>query len=831
MDTMQNIEQLMKEVTEYREKNKLAFFVGAGVSKMSDYPSWAELVLSMATEIGYDSYKRDDKGNPSLSAEEFLKIPQMYFNSKKETAYLEKVKKLLNVKKQPNNIHKLIMKLNPYHLLTTNYDDLLEQTANMFGINYSVINADKKVAKTATQRYILKVHGDFENNNFVLKESDYLNYERDFKLMDTVMKTIMATNLIVFIGYQLNDYNIKLIMNWVQNVQGESFVEPIFIYTDPEKLRDIDVEYYKKRGLRIICAYEMCESEHDEYYKRYKAVLNKMLLYKDTPTNNTSESIIDYLYDSLIPLDEIKYLRADDFIRVFAGQSIDKINMINDNIQKPFFSILYKAYDSKSILAPEYADKIEYIMNRIRTSGIVGCYTREMTYVDTSNLRIKDNAFYSDYGKIEKGIVKYDDSIEGLYNKAYDLCVLGKLEEAYHIYIKVLEMCKDEAKWIYFFFTQINLKYVVTIIKNIESLTKGFNGIMYFGKQLELFDPDFLEEIGLSETYVDMPADIKKYSFLKRLSSPNFYSEDIVRLYEENYNIASDIAKSNITIAGAASYDKSEILMNDAVNFVYNNRLVFSVFNEHKKFVRTTMHTYLKGKAARMKIEADEARYIRDEKFEITYQEMLLLIKNFKFEELRFLTSEIDLFQFDVAAEERSKFEDYVEYTMDYYKNNFLSTIEGDKINMYILVKEEIKSMSYLALFFLKDKEVYEKYIRFFMEAMPEKELEYMKRLVILNLIKERTSEIDETIISVVDDMLVDKIQFCLENSNRILLEHWAPIVKQYSDWMGAAFPDFKSGRLTNICSGEFGLADKRFLELLSPIVTIQEIKVKSEVY
>ena len=51
----------------------------------------------------------------------------------------------------------------------------------------------------------------------------------------------MATNMIVFIGYQLSDYNIKLILNWVQNVQGDSFIKPVFIYTDPEKLSDINI--------------------------------------------------------------------------------------------------------------------------------------------------------------------------------------------------------------------------------------------------------------------------------------------------------------------------------------------------------------------------------------------------------------------------------------------------------------------------------------------------------------------------------------------------------------------------------------------------------------
>ena len=72
----------------------------------------------------------------------------------------------------------------------------------------------------------------------------------------------MATNMIVFIGYQLSDYNIKLILNWVQNVQGDSFIKPVFIYTDPEKLSDISIDHYKKRGLRIICAYDYASLIH-----------------------------------------------------------------------------------------------------------------------------------------------------------------------------------------------------------------------------------------------------------------------------------------------------------------------------------------------------------------------------------------------------------------------------------------------------------------------------------------------------------------------------------------------------------------------------------------
>lgn len=814
----EDINQIIKEVNKYREEEKLAFFVGAGVSKMSGCPSWSELVLSMAEEIGYESYKVDKSGNPILSSEELLKIPQMYFNEKKELAYLEKVKKQLDVKRKPNDIHKLIMRLNPYHLLTTNYDDLLEQSANMFSINYSVINSDKKVSETSTQRYILKVHGDFENNNFVLKESDYLNYEYNFKLMDNLVKTIMATNMIIFIGYQLNDYNIKLILNWVQNVQGNSFIKPVFIYTDPDELDNISIDYYKERGLRIICAYDLCKK--GDYFDRYKAVLERLLFYVEEPTDNTIESIIDYLYGKIFPLDEVQYLRANDFIGMFEGQSIDKINMINRNKQNPVFAMFYEAYDKKENLSPVYLNKAEYIMQRITLSGIIGCYTNGKTYIDMRHLKIWDNVFYENYEEIESNIGSYGYSIGELYNRAYDLCMFGRLEEAYYIYIDLLTKCREEKRWMYYFFTQINLKFLSQLIRQINEITNGLHGITYFGKKLELFEPKLLDDIGLIQAYTDLPAEIRKYSFLKKLAANNYYSEDIVKLYEENYKISLDISVNNVTLFGAASYDHSEILFKDAVNFIYNNRIIFSVFSEHKRFVRTSMHTYLKGKAERMNIVPHNKKFIREEKFELTCQDILLLLKNFKFKELQFLTKEIDLRKFVVDCTERKKFEKYVENIISFYMNNFNGSVDGDRINMYILIKDEIKSMCYLALYFIENKEVLKKYINFFMESMPEQELDYKERLWVLDLISPNKSDIDETIKNVMENLLIKKVQFCMKNSNQNLLQHWKGIMKMYSNWLSEKYPDFKSKKLTQIFyNGEFTNDEIIFLENLLPII------------
>lgn len=233
--------KLIYEIKKYSSQGKLSVFVGAGVSRLSGFPSWNALVQSMADEIGY-AYNSDSVGYALFSPDELLKIPQIYYVEKGKDVYRKKVEKDFQKDCRTNIIHDLIMSLKPHHILTTNYDTLLEQAACKFGRNFSVVNADHVVSKAETTNYILKVHGDF-SEEFVLKEEDYLNYENNYVLIDKIMKTIFATNLVIFIGYGLNDYNIKLILNWVKNVQSDSFVKPIFISTvKGYKIMNLDIK-------------------------------------------------------------------------------------------------------------------------------------------------------------------------------------------------------------------------------------------------------------------------------------------------------------------------------------------------------------------------------------------------------------------------------------------------------------------------------------------------------------------------------------------------------------------------------------------------------------
>ena len=116
--SLMNDEKLFADIKCYTEMGKLSVFVGAGVSRLSGYPSWYSLVQSMADEVGC-TYTKDKKGNGVFTPEELLKIPQIYYLNKGKDIYRAKVEQGFENSCIPNEIHHLILSLQPNHILTT----------------------------------------------------------------------------------------------------------------------------------------------------------------------------------------------------------------------------------------------------------------------------------------------------------------------------------------------------------------------------------------------------------------------------------------------------------------------------------------------------------------------------------------------------------------------------------------------------------------------------------------------------------------------------------------------------------------------------------------
>lgn len=197
-------------IRQAQQNNQLVVFVGAGVSKNSGLPTWKELTAEIAGQM---DWQQEDG---SLSQEAFLRIAEYFYNQNQD-AYYALIKKLLSTETAaPNPIDDAIFELFPRHIITTNYDDLLERSNSVNAALYTVVTKDSDLISRASERYLIKMHGDVKTpETIVLKESDYTVYEQRHVLISTFVRALLINHTFVFLGYALDDYNLNLILGWI----------------------------------------------------------------------------------------------------------------------------------------------------------------------------------------------------------------------------------------------------------------------------------------------------------------------------------------------------------------------------------------------------------------------------------------------------------------------------------------------------------------------------------------------------------------------------------------------------------------------------------------
>lgn len=218
----------INEINKARTNNRLVIFVGSGVSNNSGVPTWKGLIETIAKRINYNEKcnkctkteevcpKDDCEDRFAFSATEFLRIPEYYYQSVNKDEYFKTITDTLKCDKESNAIDKLILDIAPHHIITTNYDTLLETSASLNTTKYQVIYEDKDLLSNASDGYIIKMHGDIDHpQTIVLKESDYLDYEQTHPLISTYIKSLLVNHTFVFVGYSLNDNNLNLIIGWI----------------------------------------------------------------------------------------------------------------------------------------------------------------------------------------------------------------------------------------------------------------------------------------------------------------------------------------------------------------------------------------------------------------------------------------------------------------------------------------------------------------------------------------------------------------------------------------------------------------------------------------
>lgn len=286
-----------KDLKNYTDKlrkvaklNKLVIFIGSGVSKnVPDMPSWSNLISKMAESIGYsrcdtckkkDNCKDKDLVNTNqtnkcellydYSSDELMKIPQFVYNINPDT-YESIIKEQISDRLIPEfPITQKIFEINPTHIITTNYDRIIESSSCEHRNQYDVVISDKDLLNSEKSKYIIKMHGDIlQPQTIVLKEKDYLEYSQEHVVIELFIKALLTDHTFLFLGYSLTDYNVKQIISWINYLRSNNEIskECGYIVLDSEEIDSNVVEYFRKNNINVL---------NIHYYSLIKDIPNEL---------------------------------------------------------------------------------------------------------------------------------------------------------------------------------------------------------------------------------------------------------------------------------------------------------------------------------------------------------------------------------------------------------------------------------------------------------------------------------------------------------------------------------------------------------------------------
>ena len=586
-------EREINRIIEASANNSLTFFVGAGVSALSDAPTWKGLIDSFCDEMGR-------KKQTSYTTDEYLRIPQEYYysaNQNKRKYYSVIKREICSKKLFPNSIHRAMFDLKPSSFITTNYDTLLEDSAAQFCQIFQVVVEDNEVAHIDGGRFILKMHGDLKHKNIVLKEEDYLNYSENFKLIETMVKSVFSTNTVVFVGYGINDYNIKLILNWTKELLKDNFRKPIFIYTGDEKLKSEELLYHQSRGLEVLEYYKFSDyaeatdfrTSIDVCLPRYKVVFDNILIGSNNIfKNKDSVQAFDTLYELLEPLNRANALRPEDIVRtldfevsVSAGvmQSQNRSNAL-----KLFSDLVLMSDEERAKRGDDVLHKYNVII-RVLRKAMVQYLTINQSYYPLykeDDMR-SDACINFDYSHMLQYVKKSYKGIYQNYQKAFFLFKLFRYEEAFLLYSEIVKESFRDKNYLLFYFASLNYFNIRLLIKHINR---------FYG----CYKNEIVEDIVVNDVdnlFDQLPSEFQnQFKSLRDVNTAMF-------LYQYSYNVLADSDKlqkniENKTVElGTTSVDKIVNRLGSNLHFILKNGLVCDSYTEYKKAIKTLMSAIL----------------------------------------------------------------------------------------------------------------------------------------------------------------------------------------------------------------------------------------------
>ena len=295
---MESIENIYKEsLFQAISKGEVVLWAGAGLSLYAGLPSGVQL-----REILYEGLTPLEKEEVGKNSDLSHLADEICTLKGNRNYIIQTLKNTFTRDFLSTETHKIISQIPHFrNIITTNYDSLFESVYGSGKLN--VIFSDNHTPYIDTKKVnLFKIHGDLSNpDSIIITESDYNNFfskDTEQNTIWSVIKGIIATKSILFIGYSLEDTNVEVVFNKIREKIGENrkecyFVAPNISTTKSIKLNKANIHPISLTGEKLF-------EELIEYLKKN---IKKNFENKDISSEVYSEFIGNFGLKSEIEVD------------------------------------------------------------------------------------------------------------------------------------------------------------------------------------------------------------------------------------------------------------------------------------------------------------------------------------------------------------------------------------------------------------------------------------------------------------------------------------------------------------------------------------------------
>lgn len=251
----------MERLKQVLAQEDTVLFVGSGISLWSDLPSWSQMIEELAKFVEESGESADlvraeaRRGNLLQAASyEFYKLtkPQIGEFIRRACRYGAA---------KPHEIHQKLVSLGPRCFITTNYDNLIEESLRAWQpdrffrppVTNRHLTELADIVHARAIDFVFKPHGDAgDSDSIILTREQYRQLlpggERQAALES--VKTLMASRPVVYVGFGLQDPDFMYVRDLLANTYKGATRDHYAIMAD---VLEAEVDYWRTNyGIHLV---------------------------------------------------------------------------------------------------------------------------------------------------------------------------------------------------------------------------------------------------------------------------------------------------------------------------------------------------------------------------------------------------------------------------------------------------------------------------------------------------------------------------------------------------------------------------------------------------